>query len=397
MEDKLFRKYLLSFLLVALISGFVFGFLGGLASKSFLASRTEEENAKKTAEEVYFSDYEGQIEKVVKDSENSVVSIIATKDLPVLREYFIDPFGLGFMIPQYRQEGTKPQQVSAGSGFVIDSNGFIATNKHVVADSSAQYTVLMNDGKKYEATVIARDPVEDFAVLKINKTNLVPVKLGDSNKLVLGQTVIAIGNALGEFKNTVSVGVVSGLRRNISVTTDAGEIVTLDNVIQTDAAINPGNSGGPLLNLSGEVVGINTAMVSSAQNIGFALPINVLKNSLDQAVTTGKIKVPYLGVRYLLITPNLQQDKNLPVDYGALLTKGEEGEPAVEKNSPAAKAGLKENDIILEVNSIKVTEDNPLASLIRQYQVGETLSLKVLRGDKTFTVQVVLEERPTNK
>ncbi|MDQ5883080.1 MAG: putative serine protease HtrA [Patescibacteria group bacterium] len=397
MEDKLFRKYLLSFLLVALISGFVFGFLGGLASKSFLASRTEEENAKKTAEEVYFSDYEGQIEKVVKDSENSVVSIIATKDLPVLREYFIDPFGLGFMIPQYRQEGTKPQQVSAGSGFVIDSNGFIATNKHVVADSSAQYTVLMNDGKKYEATVIARDPVEDFAVLKINKTNLVPVKLGDSNKLVLGQTVIAIGNALGEFKNTVSVGVVSGLRRNISVTTDAGEIVTLDNVIQTDAAINPGNSGGPLLNLSGEVVGINTAMVSSAQNIGFALPINVLKNSLDQAVTTGKIKVPYLGVRYLLITPNLQQDKNLPVDYGALLTKGEEGEPAVEKNSPAAKAGLKENDIILEVNSIKVTEDNPLASLIRQYQVGETLILKVLRDNKTFTVQVVLEERPTNK
>ncbi len=396
MEDKLFRKYLLSFLLVALISGFVFGFLGGLASKSFLASRTEEENAKKTAEEVYFSDYEGQIEKVVKDSENSVVSIIATKDLPVLRQYFIDPFGFGFMIPQYRQEGTKPQQVSAGSGFVIDSNGFIATNKHVVADSSAQYTVLMNDGKKYEATVIARDPVEDFAVLKINKTNLVPVKLGDSNKLVLGQTVIAIGNALGEFKNTVSVGVVSGLRRNISVTTDAGEIVTLDNVIQTDAAINPGNSGGPLLNLSGEVVGINTAMVSSAQNIGFALPINVLKNSLDQAVTTGKIKVPYLGVRYLLITPNLQQDKNLPVDYGALLTKGEEGEPAVEKNSPAAKAGLKENDIILEVNSIKVTEDNPLASLIRQYQVGETLILKVLRGDKTLTIQVVLEERPAN-
>ncbi len=396
MEDKLFRKYLLSFLLVALISGFVFGFLGGLASKSFLASRTEEENAKKTAEEVYFSDYEGQIEKVVKDSENSVVSIIATKDLPVLRQYFIDPFGFGFMIPQYRQEGTKPQQVSAGSGFVIDSNGFIATNKHVVADSSAQYTVLMNDGKKYEATVIARDPVEDFAVLKINKTNLVPVKLGDSNKLVLGQTVIAIGNALGEFKNTVSVGVVSGLRRNISVTTDAGEIVTLDNVIQTDAAINPGNSGGPLLNLSGEVVGINTAMVSSAQNIGFALPINVLKNSLDQAVTTGKIKVPYLGVRYLLITPNLQQDKNLPVDYGALLTKGEEGEPAVEKNSPAAKAGLKENDIILEVNSIKVTEDNPLASLIRQYQVGETLILKVLRGDKTLTIQVGLEERPAN-
>jgi len=396
MEDKLFRKYLLSFLLVALISGFVFGFLGGLASKSFLAPQTNEGNAKKTTAEVYFSDYEGQIEKVVKESEKSVVSIIATKDLPVLRQYFIDPFGFGFMIPQYRQEGTKPQQVSAGSGFVIDSNGFIATNKHVVADPSAQYTVLMNDGKKYEATIVARDPVEDFAVLKINKTNLVPVKLGDSDKLVLGQTVIAIGNALGEFKNTVSVGVVSGLRRNISVTTDDGEIVTLDNVIQTDAAINPGNSGGPLLNLSGEVVGINTAMVSSAQNIGFALPINLLKNSLDQAVTTGKIKVPYLGVRYLLITPNLQQEKNLPVDYGALLTKGEEGEPAVEKNSPAAKAGLKENDIILEVNNTKVTEDNPLASLIRQYQVGETLILKVLRGDKTLTIQVVLEERPAN-
>jgi len=175
----------------------------------------------------------------------------------------------------------------------------------------------------------------------------VPVKLGDSDKLVLGQTVIAIGNALGEFKNTVSVGVVSGLRRNISVTTDAGDIVTLDNVIQTDAAINPGNSGGPLLNLSGEVVGINTAMVSSAQNIGFALPINLLKNSLDQAVTTGKIRVPYLGVRYLLITPNLQQEKNLPVDYGALLTKGEEGEPAVEKILQQQKLVLKKTILFL--------------------------------------------------
>ncbi|MGE4554683.1 MAG: S1C family serine protease, partial [Candidatus Paceibacterota bacterium] len=190
-------------------------------------------------------------------------------------------------------------------------------------------------------------------------------------------------------------GVVSGLNRSLSATDPStGETSVLNNVIQTDAAINRGNSGGPLLNLEGEVVGINTAMVFGAQNIGFAIPIDQVKSSLEQAIKTGKIVTPFLGIWYQMITPELKEEKNLPVDYGALISKpSDSSEGAVIKDSPAEKAGLKERDIILEVNGQKVTLDNPLVSIIRQYKVGEKIKLKVLREGKTLEIEVILGER----
>jgi S1-C subfamily serine protease len=403
-EKEINKKFLLIFLIVCLCSSFGFGLLGGVASRFFLPR----EEGKKFLESALSSpspDIESRIIQVVEKSEKAVVNIVATKDLPVIERYYINPFedfpyipfGFEFQIPQYRQKGTKKQEVSSGTGFIVSPDGYVVTNKHVVEDEKAEYTILSNDGKKYSAEVVAKDPTEDFAVLRIKSNGLKfdYLPLGSSKDLKLGQTVIAIGNALGEFKNTVSVGVVSGLNRSLSVTDPyTGETVVLNNVIQTDAAINRGNSGGPLLNLKGEVVGINTAMVSGAQNIGFAIPIDQVKPSLEQAIKSGKIIIPFLGIWYRMVTPELKEEKNLSVDYGALISRPKDSsEEAVIKGSPAEKAGLKEGDIILEVNGQKITQNNPLASIIRQYKVGDKIKLKVLREGKTLEIEVILGER----
>jgi serine protease Do len=307
-------------------------------------------------------------------------------------------FGFPFSIPQYyqKQEGTKKQEVSAGSGFIINTNGYIITNKHVVSDTKAEYTVLLNDGSKYAAKIIAKDPLEDFALIKIEKTGLTPLKLGNSDNLSLGQTAIAIGNSLGEFQNTVSVGVVSGLHRSITAQDENNTSVTLNDLIQTDAAINPGNSGGPLLNLNGEVIGINVAMEASAQNIGFAIPISKIKGIINQAISSGKISVPFLGIRYSAIDKDLMEEKKLSVDYGALIDPGNSKESAIVKDSPADKAGLKEKDIILSVNKIKITTKNPLSSVVRRFNVGDTVQLEVLREGKTININLILGSRDSN-
>ncbi len=406
MSEQQLRKILISFLIISVAGGFLFGFLGGIYSSKILKPQPtplEESTLKKESEYQSLS-YEDKIIRAVKASENSVVSIIATKDLPVLERYYLNPFeeffpdffpfGFEFQIPQYRQKGTEKKEVSSGSGFIVDSRGFIVTNKHVVSDSEAEYTVLTNDEKKYKASIIAVDPGEDLAVLKIEADNLIPLKLGDSSKIEIGETVIAIGNALGEFKNTVSVGVVSGLYRTIEASDFSGNTQILNDVIQTDAAINRGNSGGPLLNLKGEVIGVNVAMVSGAQNIGFAIPINKIKNSLNQAIETGEIKIPFLGIRYVLVNSQIKEEKNLKYDYGALIVKGEgKNDYAIEPGSPAEKANLKEGDIILEIDGKKINEKNNLANLIRDYKVGDVVTLKVARGDEVFEVKVTLIER----
>lgn len=344
--------------------------------------------------------YEAQIVNVVERSNDSVVSIIVSKNLPVIEQYYENPFqefgielppGLG--IPQYRQKGTRLQEIGGGTGFVISSDGLILTNRHVVADTEAEYTVLFNDGSKVPAKVVARDPSLDMAVLRVSRSNLKPLALGDSDQVKLGSTAIAIGNALGEFRNTVSVGVISGLARTIQAS-GGSELETLQNVIQTDAAINSGNSGGPLLNLRGEVIGINTAMVSGAQNIGFAIPINQIKPSILQVKATGTIKVAYIGVRYLIVTPQLSQAQNLPVDYGAWVQAGQgANEPAIAPGSPAEAAGLKSGDIILELNGEKITESNNLSLIIRKYKPGDQVTLKILRGKETLTLRITLGER----
>jgi serine protease Do len=254
--------------------------------------------------------------------------------------------------------------------------------------------VLTNDGKTYRATVLARDPNQDLAVLKIDATGLPTVTLGDSSNLQLGQTAIAIGNALGQFSNTVSVGVVSGLARTVTAgAPDTGAQETLHNVIQTDAAINPGNSGGPLLNLQGQVIGINSAVAENAQGIGFAIPINQAKQDITSVETTGNISAPYLGVRYEELDPTIASQNNLPVNFGAWV-QGTNGQAAVTANSPAAKAGIQAGDIITAVNGTQLNASNDLGSIINQHKVGDTLTLTINRGGKEITAQVTLAQRP---
>ncbi|OGY59074.1 MAG: hypothetical protein A3B23_01435, partial [Candidatus Colwellbacteria bacterium RIFCSPLOWO2_01_FULL_48_10] len=267
-------------------------------------------------------DYENAVIKAVEKASESVVSIVISKDLPVIEKCAYDPFGdlppgfgdlfggFGQFYKQCDNGATEKREVGGGSGFIVSADGMILTNKHVVKDEKAEYTVLTNDGTKYKATVLARDPVQDLAIIKINKTGLTAAKLGDSGSVRLGQTAIAIGNALAEFRNTVSVGVVSGLARTI--TAQGSDFVEkIDDLIQTDAAINPGNSGGPLLNLRGEVIGINVAVASNAQGIGFAIPINRAKRDIESVKNGGKIVTPYIGVRYLAVTPEMAEKQKL--------------------------------------------------------------------------------------
>ena len=243
---------------------------------------------------------EQRVIDVVRASYPSVVSIVASKDLPVLEECYVSPFSnddplnqfFDFRIPSVCKKGTEKRQVSAGTGFFVRDDGLIVTNRHVVQDTDAEYTVVLNDKSQLPAKVLVRDPVQDIAVVKVSGKKFHALALGDSSKLVLGQRVIAIGNALGEFQNTVSVGVISGLRRTVVA---SGE--ELRSLIQTDAAINPGNSGGPLLNLSGEVIGVNTAVAQGAQNIGFALPIALIKRDIAAFEKTGTDYAPKTAVK----------------------------------------------------------------------------------------------------
>ncbi len=348
-------------------------------------------------------DYEKAVIGAVKRASPAVVAITVSKNVPIIENCPYNPltdlppelrqfFGGEFFFSRPCERGTELREVGGGSGFVISSNGMILTNKHVVSDEKASYTVFTNDGKKYDATVLARDPVQDLAVIKISATNLPTVELGDSDSIELGQTAIAIGNALGEFRNTVSAGVISGLARNVTAS-GGGSVETIHGVIQTDAAINPGNSGGPLLNLRGEVIGINTAVVSGAQNIGFAIPINRAKRDIESVKTKGEIQVPFLGVRFVPVTSDLAEKEKLPADYGALLRGNEDG-PAVEPNSPAAKAGLRAEDIILELNGRKITRDLLLTDVISEFNVGDAVTLKVSRGGREITLKAALAKRP---
>ena len=347
-------------------------------------------------------DYEQRIINVVKDADQSVVSIVASKNLPVADAYTMnpfnmfdggtfDPFSLYFNIPEQPKVTPKyeKQEVSSGSGFIITTDGYIVTNKHVVSDTKADYVVFLNDGTKYNAKIIAQDPLEDFALIKIEATNLKALSIGNSDSLQLGQSVIAIGNALGEFQNTISVGVISGLNRSITASGGNTKSEKLNNLLQTDAAINRGNSGGPLLALDGKVIGMNTAIVASAQNIGFAIPINKIRNTIDQAVKTGKITVPFIGVYYVQLDKTESEKRKLDVDYGALLVS-DQGTSAILKDSPAQKAGLKEGDIILMVNNIKITSKNPLATVVRNYKPNDTIVLDVKRGKETLKINLIL-------
>lgn len=304
------------------------------------------------------------------------------------------PFeGRDYVVPKF-EKGKEKTKVGGGSGFLVSEDGYILTSQHVVADTEADYAVVFEPTKTYSAKVISRDPISDIAILKIKVKNFPCLELGDSDKIELGETVVAVGNALGEFSDTLSAGIISGVSRAITAFSGTtSQAAQLRGLIQTDAAINPGNSGGPLVNMEGKVIGINTAMVLGAQNIGFAIPINYAKRDLEEVKKYGRIKRPFLGIRYIILNKEIAKIHKLPVNYGALIVRESLGETAVVPNSSADKAGLREYDIILEINGEKVNEEKPLATTLQNYKIGSELLLKVLRDKKEIYLKVKLEEK----
>ena len=346
--------------------------------------------------------HEEQIIQTVQKSLPAVVSIIVAKDLDALEAQGFPFFGMSEELFEESEEEILDRlpktdegkiKIGGGSGFIVDSEGIILTNKHVVLDKDAEYTVVTPDEEKYQARVVARDPINDVAILKIEASGFPTLPLGDSNKIMLGQTVVAIGNALGEFKNTVSTGIVSGLSRLITAVTDMqGHTERLRGLIQTDAAINPGNSGGPLVNLKGEIIGINSAVVFGAQNIGFAIPINKAKEDLADVKKYGHIRKPFLGVRYMPLNKLLQRKFNLALDYGCLVLREKDGKGVI-RGSAADLAGLHEADIILEANGAKLDEKTALEDILDKLQIGNEINMKVWRKGKIFDASAKLGER----
>jgi len=336
---------------------------------------------------------ESLIIKAVKKVLPAVLSITCSKSL----EFFDSPFGF-FGEDFWSSPEKKKVKIGGGSGFIVSEDGIIVTNRHVVEDPTAQYLVILQNGEKFKPQVLAKDPINDVAILKIKKNNLTKLELSDSSKLELGQTVIAVGNALGIFQNTVSSGVVSGLSREISAQSDfTQERTRLRGLIQTDAAINPGNSGGPLVDTEGKVIGINAAMVFGAENISFALPINNAKKDLEELKKYGRIREPFLGVRYILLNKSFKDKFNLPVDFGALVMS-EPGSPfgereAVVPGSPADKAGIKETDIILGIENEKISQKNTLIDILQKFKIGQEVLMKILRDGEKKKLKIVLVEK----
>lgn len=340
---------------------------------------------------------ESEVIDVVEKTSPGVVNIVITKDVPKFKNngfnFFFNPFGA----QDESSQETEKQRVGGGTGFFVSEEGMIVTNKHVVSDTTAEYTVITTDEKEYKAIVLARHPVLDIAIIKIESeqgSKFPVLNLGDSDAIKVGQSVIAIGNSLGEFSNSVSLGIVSGLKRDVTAGSGRGDSEKLTNIIQTDAAINPGNSGGPLLDIRGNVVGINVAVAQGAENVGFALSVNDIKKTIEQVKNDGKITTPFLGVRYILLDEEIQAENNLPYNYGALVSRGEKiTDFAVIPGSPADKAGIVENDVILEINGKKVDNENQVSTIVSSLSVGDEVILKVWHKGDEKEVKVKLEEK----
>jgi serine protease Do len=357
-------------------------FIGGTDFDFFEKIEEKIEEIEQEKDYESFLEHEKAVISVVENNISAVVSIVASRHIEYIDFSFTDFF---FLEPELREKIEEEK----GSGFVIREDGLILTNKHVVRDENAEYTVFLSTGEKFEGRVLAKDPVYDLAILKIDAESLLKVNIGDSDTIRLGQTAIAIGNALGELQNTVSMGVISGTGRRV-IARGGRTTEVLEDVLQTDAAINIGNSGGPLLNLKGEVIGVNTATVLFAEGVGFAIPINKARR-LIVAVEEGKeVAYPFLGVRYVNINENLQDLYDLSVSYGALVVSSKE--VAVLPGSAAEKAGIKEGDIILEINGEKITVKNNLARIINKYNPGDEVRMKVLRNGKKIEMIAVLDK-----
>jgi serine protease Do len=364
------------------------GFLGG-----WFGSRTYQQNngisPLNTNTQVVLNESQ-LINEVATSTSESVVSINVTTQAST--GSFFDSYYYG---GAYETKG-------AGTGIIISEDGYILTNRHVVPAGTKKLSISLSDGTKLDdVEVVGRtgesDPL-DIAFLKINNLKgkaIKPAKIGDSSKVRVGDKVIAIGNALGLFQNSVTSGIISGFGRTVQASEDGFTADTLQNLFQTDAAINQGNSGGPLVNINGEVIGINTAIAGGdAQNIGFAIPVNDVKSLIKSVLEKGILERPYLGVRYVPLTDDYSAQFNLPVNRGAYILPSARGSNSILENSPAQKAGLKEKDIITEVDETLVDENNSLLSLIGRKSVGETVELTVLRSGEELRIKATLEAIP---
>ena len=382
-ESKILPIILLFF--ACLLFGFGGGWLGARAyshGNTLLSSST-------AAKQQYISNESELVESIAKNVGQSVVSV-DVEGRSASQNFF------GFLEPQQTQ--------SAGTGFIISSSGIIVTNRHVVPSGTTSVSVTLADGTKFDnVQVIGRtnsSSPQDIAFLKITDLKgkkLVPVTLGDSSKMEVGDKVIAIGNALGQFQNTVTTGIISGYGRDVAAGDQSGLLgaESLNDLFQTDAAINEGNSGGPLVNINGEVIGINTAIASGAQNIGFAQPVNNLKAMITGVLNSGELQQPYLGVRYISLTNDIAHQFNLKVNRGAYVVSSDD-DPSVIPNSPAERAGLKDHDVITKVNNTNINDKNSLSSTLSKFKVGETVTLSVVREGKTLSLKATLANTPSD-
>ena len=332
------------------------------------------------------------IADISEEVADSVVLVSTERDVQVARRHpFYDDPIFRFFFPDHFREEEEREEIRRGSGtgFIVSEEGHIVTNQHVIEGSDRIYVTMRNDEENYSASVIWADYSLDLAVLKIEDTpDLQPIKLGDSDQIRQGDWAIAIGNPYG-FEHTVTIGVIGALGRPIEVPTERGQIRRYSNLIQTDAAINPGNSGGPLLNIQGEVVGINTAVATRAQGIGFAIPINEVKFALEEIREYGRVSLPWLGIYYQTVTPQMQEYFQLSRSEGIIVMD-------VVADSPAEAAGLKPYDIILEVNREPVSSTEDFARSIRETEVGERIMLRVLRDGSPRLLFATIDQRPTD-
>jgi serine protease Do len=322
-------------------------------------------------------------QKLVEEGE--VVADVATNVSPSVVSILTESTAQNFF-------GNDISQESAGTGVIISKDGYILTNRHVLPEGTTTVQVVTSDGTVYKnVTVVGRDPINDLAFLKIDGvSDLKAASLGDSGSIAVGQKVVAIGNALGQYQNTVTSGIISALGRPLTAS-DGSSAEQLENLLQTDAAINPGNSGGPLVNLEGQVIGINTAVAADAQGIGFAIPINDAKGLIKSVLNSGKVVRSYLGVRYTSITPEVVTQLDLKVKNGAYIN-GNSGTNPVVAGSPAEKAGLKSGDIIVKVNETPIDHTHPLASVLGSFAPGDTVTLTVNRDGKEIQLKATLAE-----
>ena len=389
MSTELNQQKIANIVLISILASAVTGFLGGGIAYSYI---DRAQNTNTQTSKLSISEEQSAIIDLVEKSNQSVVSISISKQIKVNRQSPLDYF-FGILPQDNSTENSDGNTtIAGGTGFIVASDGLIITNKHVVSDPSATYKVLFNDGSEAKAEIKTLHPTQDLAIIKVDKNNLKPVEFADSDKLKVGQTAVAIGNALGEFDNTVSRGVISGLRRSILASDNMGNTEQLSQVIQTDAAINQGNSGGPLLDINAKVIGVNVATAQGAQSIGFAIPSNVVIRMIDDYKKYGKVKVPFIGVRYTMLTPNSSQAKEYGVENGALII-GDAQYPAISPNSPASKAGLKTGDIITKINDKSLSLKQPLADIISQYKINDKIELTIIRDSKEQKISVTLEER----